>query len=189
MSKPAKRSKPKQEPGIVWPTHERMAMSGFVEARTFEFEPANEGSAVRKPIRTIRDLNATAAGRLSKLGLNRQQLMAANLFEQDHETARLEPRMTANMTGGGGRVEDMANRVLEARDKKHNAMNALRLAGPTAVRVVEDVVLNSITVTTVGGVFHANRMAAKAWAQMALEIGLNLLAAHYVARGRMTLDA
>jgi hypothetical protein len=172
------------------PTPERQGRGQLTETRTYEFEPDEAGRLVRRATRTLRDLNATAAGRLAKAGLTRGQIMAAALFERDHETARLEPSLTVNLavTGGGGgrrQADALPAAVLDARDRQYAALSALRGAGPTVVAVVEAVVLAGVAVTAVGAEHHADRRAAKAWAGLALEVGLTLLEGHYRRMGRM----
>jgi hypothetical protein len=175
--------------GASGPTPERQGRGQLAETRTYEFEPDEAGRLVRHATRTLRDLNATAAGRLAKSNLTRGQIMAAALFERDHETARLEPSLTVNLAatgGGGGRQADtLPAAVLDARNRQHAALSALRAAGPTVVGVVEEVVLAGLAVTAVGAERHADRRAAKAWAGLALEVGLTLLEGHYRALGRM----
>ncbi len=172
------------------PTPERQGRGQLTETRTYEFEPDEAGRPVRRTTRTLRDLDATAAGRLAKAGLTRGQIVAAALFERDHETARLEPSLTVNLAatggGGGGRQADaLPAAVLDARNRQHAALTALRAAGPTVVGVVEEVVLAGVTVTAVGADRHADRRAAKAWAGLALEVGLTLLEGHYRTVGRI----
>jgi hypothetical protein len=176
------------DPTIAWPTRERQRKGDFVEARTFEFEPDEAGRLIRKPVRTIRANYASVTTRLAKYDMLRpSQILAASMFERDHETGRLEPKVTVNLMGiGGGGGEGVAETVLDARDRKHHALNALRIAGPDVVRVVEDIVLNSASLTAVGLTQRANRSAALAWANLALDVGLNLLEAHYRTTGRLT---
>lgn len=177
-----------RDPSIAWPTAERQRQGAFTEARTYEFDPDEPGDAPRRTVRTIRDLNANVATRLAKSGLTPDQLMAAVLYERDHEIARLEPRLTVNLraVGGGGRPsDDLPGRVQDARDREHQARAVLRLAGPELVALVDAIVLTGLAVTTVKSERDTDRRAAKARTMAALEIGLNLLAAHYRATGRM----
>lgn len=169
------------------PTPERLAHGAFGEARTYEFDPQAPG-APRRLARTVRDLNATAAQRLGRLsGLAPAQVMAAALFERDHETARLEPRLTVNLAavGGGGLRAEPSMAAMRARDRVHAARAALRLAGPDVVRVVEEVVLSGEPLTGVGESRYANRQTARVWATTALVAGLCLLEAHYREDGRI----
>jgi hypothetical protein len=172
------------------PTTERQKRGNLVEARTYEFEPGETGRSERRTALTLRDLNATASSRLAKAGLTASQLMAASLFERDHETGRIEPRLTVNLaavSGGssGHTADDMPVAVLDARARCHAALTTLRAAGPNVVTVVETVVLSGAAVTAVGAERHTDRRAAKAWALLALEVGLTLLEGHYRAVGRM----
>jgi hypothetical protein len=172
------------------PTPERQKHGRLTEARTYEFESDEAGRLERRTVNTLRDLNAVAASRLAKAGLTSGQLMAATLFERDHETGRLEPSLTVNLAavggGSGGRVvDDLPAAVLDARTRCHAALTALRAAGPTVVQVIEEVVLNGVAVTAVGAERHTDRRAAKAWAILALEVGLTLLESHYRTVGRM----
>ena len=170
------------------PTPERQSRGQLTETRTYEFEPDEAGRLARRATRTLCDLNATAVGRLAKSDLTRGQIVAAALFERDHETARLESGLTVNLaaTGGGVRKADaLPAAVLDARNRQYAALSALRAAGPTVVGVVEEVVLAGMAVTAVGAQRHTDRRAAKAWAGLALEVGLNLLEGHYRAVGRI----
>lgn len=177
---------PQPDPSIAWPTQERQRKGGFDEARTYEFEPDEDGRLARKPVRTIRAADATAAGRLAKFGLTPGQVMAAVMFERDWEASRLEQKMTANLLGSGGsqRVE-VPDVVFDARDRLHHGRNALRLAGEDVVRVVEDVVLMAASLTAAGAVRSAQASAGRLWAAALLSAGLSLLEAHYRANGRM----
>jgi hypothetical protein len=169
------------------PTPERVAKGALGEARTFEFDPEAPGLS-RRPARTVRDLNATAAQRLSRLsGLAPAQVLAGGLYERDCETARLEPRLTVNLAavGGAGVRAEPGARELAAKDRTHAALTALRAAGPDVVRVVEAVVLGGQTLTGVGEARYANRQTARVWATTALVAGLSLLEAHYRERGRI----
>jgi hypothetical protein len=187
MTKIKKPKAKPQDPTIAWPTRERQRMGDFTEARTFEFEPDEGGRLSRKAVRTIRDRNASAAGRLAGKHLSQGQLMAAITFEKDYETSCLSAKVTANLMGsGGGALSDMPALVLSARDRVHYAREALRLGGEDIVRVVEDIVLDGSGITAVGLARKANKAAGLAWANLALETGLNLLQAHYRANGRMT---
>lgn len=172
-----------RETAIEGPTPERRRRGSFAHATTYERDAEGE----RKPARAVRDLNASAAKRLARCReLTAAQVMAAVLFERDHETARLEPRVTANLlSSGAAKRVSLSDAVVQARDRKHHALNALRLGGPDVVRVVEDVVLNSVTVTDVGKMRHRNKDSALAWAGMALSAGLHMLEAHYRASGRI----
>jgi hypothetical protein len=178
-----------RDPSIAWPTAERQRQGAFVEARTYEFDPAEPGGAsVRRTVRTLRDLNANVATRLAKCGLTQDQLTAAVLYERDHETARLEPRLTVNLRaiGGGGPLsDDLPERVQDARNREYQARGALHLAGPDLVALVDAILLTGIAVTTVRSARDADRRAAKARTMTTLEIGLNLLCAHYRATGRI----
>lgn len=169
------------------PTPERKAKGPLGEARTFEFDPEAPGHA-RRPARTVRDLNATAAQRLGRLsGLTPAQVLAGGLYERDHETSRLEPRLTVNLAavGGAGVRAEPGAAAMAARDRVHAALTALRSAGPDVVRVVEAVVLGGETLTGVGEARYANRQTARVWATTALVAGLSVLEAHYRERGRM----
>ena len=180
----------RRDPSIAWPTEERRRQGAFVEARTYEFDPDDQGrTSVRRTVRTLRDLNANAATRLAKCGLTPDQLTGAVLYERDHETARLEPKLTVNLgaIGGGGRpADDLPERVQDARNREHQARGALRLAGPDLVALVDAIVLTGLAVTTVRSAKDTDRRAAKARTMTSLEIGLNLLCAHYRATGRLT---
>lgn len=176
-----------RDPSINWPTPERQAMGGFAEARTYEFEPDAEGRPTRRPIRTIRAADATAAARLAKYSLTPSQIMAASMFERDHETGRLEPKLTANMEGqGGGKRGDLGSAVMDARDRKQSALMALRVAGPIVVQVVEEIVLNAATMSAVAGRRTPHKKAGMLWANLALGVGLTMLEGHYRSAGRMT---
>jgi hypothetical protein len=171
---------------VIHPTPERWKRSQLVPTVTYE----TDADGGRRPVKTLRNANASVTKRLDRCkSLTAGQLMAASLFERDHEAANLDPRMTINLLGaGGGRAamsEEAAKRLLAARDRKHHALNALRLGGPDVVRVIEDVVLNASTVVEVGKARHANKDKALAWAGTALGIGLHLLESHYRAEGRM----
>ena len=169
------------------PTPERQAKGPLGEARTYEFDPEAPGH-VRRSARTLRDLNATAAQRLSRLsGLTPAQVLAGGLYERDHETARLEPRLTVNLAsvGGAGVSAEPGAAQLAARNRVHAALTALRAAGPDVVRVVEAVVLGGQTLTGVGEARYANRQTARVWAITALVAGLSLLEAHYRGTGRI----
>lgn len=185
----AKASVPSQDPSAVCPTAERQSHGDFIETRTYEFDPQDrEGTGERRTARTLRDLNANAATRLAKCGLAAEQLAAAVLYERDHETARLEPRLTVNLRaiGGGGPVsDDLPERVQDARNREHRARGILRLAGADLVAVIDAIVLTGLAVTTVRSVRDVDRRAAKARTMATLEIGLNLLCAHYRATGRL----
>lgn len=179
------KSHDRRDTGVVGPTPERARRGDFRPATTYE----RDSEGARVPVRTIRDANASVAKRLSRCNFTAGQIMAATLFERDHEAANLDPRVTINLLGaGGGRAEiseATAKRLLDARDRKHHALNALRLGGPDVMRVVEDVVLNANTVVQVGKTRHRNPNAASAWAGTALGIGLHMLEAHYRADGRI----
>jgi hypothetical protein len=169
------------------PTPERVAKGPLGEARTYEFDPEAPGLS-RRPARTVRDLNATAAQRLARLSaLTPAQVLAGGLYERDHETARLEPHLTVNLAavGGAGVRAEPGAAQLAARDRVHAALTALRCAGPDVVRVVEAVVLGGQTLTGVGEARYANRQTARVWATTALVAGLSLLEAHYREKGRI----
>jgi hypothetical protein len=172
------------------PTPERQGHGRFTQVSTYEFEPDEAGRLVRRATRALRDVNATTAGRLAKTGLSRGQIIAAVLFERDHETARLEPGLTVNLAAVGGgsgprQADALPAAALDARARQHAALTALRAAGPTVVGVIEAIVLTGAPVTTVGSEHHADRRAAKAWAMLALEVGLTLLEGHYRTVGRL----
>lgn len=195
MKKPSaprriKAAQPPAQPDPAAPTPERRLRGWLAEDRTWEFEPAEPGQPARRvAAKPLRDLNANAARRLSRCpGLTPGQILAGGLFERDHEVARLEPRMTANLSGTGGSrglTDELPLRVLEARDRKQAALSILRLGGPEVVRVVESVVLDGVTVTDTGQARYANRSAAKAWVSLALNVGLTLLESHYRLTKRM----
>ncbi len=118
-------------------------------------------------------LNATAAGRLAKTGLTQGQVVAAALFERDHETARLEPSLTVNLaaTGGEARQADaLPAAVLDARNRQHAALSALRAAGPGRRGRRGCPGRRNGDPRSAPGCNHADRRAAKAWAGLALEV-------------------
>jgi hypothetical protein len=177
-----------RDPSIAWPTAERERHGVLADVRTYEFDPDEAGGASRRMVRAIRDLNANAATRLAKSGLTPDQLMAAVLYERDHETARLEPKLTVNLRaiGGGGRPnDDLPTRVQDARDREHQARGVLRSGGADLVALIDAIVLTGLAVTVVRSDKDTDRRAAKARTMATLEIGLNLLAAHYRVTGRM----
>jgi hypothetical protein len=182
------RAAPKsRDPDRAWPTAEREAKGAFIEVHTYEFDP-EEGGGARRAGRTIRDLNATVVTRLAKTGLSSEQLMAAVLYERDHEMARLEPKLTVNLRaigGGSPPRDDLPSRVRDARDREHRAKGHLRQAGPDLVAVIDAIVLTGLAITAVRSTRDIDRRAAKARTMTALEIGLNLLAAHYRSAGRI----
>ena len=178
-----------RDPSIAWPTAERQRHGAFVDTRTYEFDPDEPGGAtVRRTVRTLRDLNANAATRLAKCDLSQDQLAAAVLYERDHETARLEPRLTVNLRaigGGGPPSDDLPERVQDARNRQHQARGILRLAGVDLAALVDAIVLDGLAVTAVRSSRDTDRRAAKARTVTTLEIGLNLLSSHYRAKGRL----
>jgi hypothetical protein len=193
MKRPKKPAAPRRiaatpAPDLATPTAERTRQGRLEQAQTYEFDPGDRSERITA--RPLRDLNASAAKRLARCpGLTSSQIVAGGLFERDHEVGRLEPRMTANLSaaGGGGRAgaDEMPLKVLEARDRKHAALEALRAGGAEVRSVVEAVVLNGVTVTETGQSRYANRSAAKAWVSLALTVGLSLLEGHYRTVGRM----
>lgn len=143
--------------------------------------------AIAAPRRTAaaqvhRDLAASVRRRLERFkDLTPDQISAAERLERDWELARLEPRMIADLRAtGGGRgwdgPADVSNAVLDARQRLHDARQALRRGGEEVLRVVEGVVIFEATADGLGAPIYTGRRDASIYVRTLLGIGLNLLA-------------
>ena len=139
-----------------------------------------------------RDFNAYARTRLARYDrLSEEQIEAGGMLEDDYERGGLSPRVTANLQGaGGGGAVNLADGVLAARTRFHQALRILDAvdahgATPTVKSVVEAVVLHGSRVEDAGAGRYKDRPRTLVFGKSMLEFGLNLLAAHYRNCGRL----
>jgi hypothetical protein len=178
---------------MFMPTDERAERGDLVLERVVGYAVQGDRPGRQPPRRVtmgyaIRDRSSEARTRLKRFGrFSSEQIDAGVHLEKDWETARLEPRMSANlMRAGAGIAGSVTDAAIDARNHVHAAVSALRLGGEEVVRVVEAVVLQGVTTTEAGSARYADKGRGIAHVTALLEVGLNLLATHY--RLRQMLD-
>lgn len=175
------------------PTAERISRGDLavVVSHGYDFGDGRPGEKAPRRVTmgvAVKDRACDARVRLRRFrGLRQEQIAAGVLFEADWEASGLEPRMVANLARtGAGHGGGVSNTVIDARNRMHAALRALRVGGEEVLRVVEAVVLYGATSTQAGAVRYADAARGIAHVTAVLDTGLNLLADHY--RLRQMLD-
>lgn len=133
----------------------------------------------------VRDRMADAKVRLRRFSnLSAEQIAAGVILEQEWEASGMEPRLSANLSGTPGGGGAYAPVVMDARTKVINAIAALRQGGPEVLRIIEAVVIQGATSTAAGSARYADPEKGRVHTSAMLNVGLNLLIAHYHERAK-----
>lgn len=172
------------------PTPQRLARGKFehtdITQTVFERDATGDRKEGRKHLmgRQYTDSLQDVETRLWRIkGLCLDQINAGVTFDAEWRESGLEPRLTANLLGvGGGKPKGPSDTAGKARIKVHEALKALRLGGDEVVRVTEAVILGAESPGSAGWKAYEDKGRAIAHANACLNVGLNLLAAHYKLR-------